>query len=623
MERSDVVRRYSPFTPVELPDRTWPDRSPDRAPRWLSTDLRDGNQALAVPMSPQRKLALFEQLVAMGYREIEIGYPVASKDEYDFVRLLIEEDRIPDDVRISVLVQAREDLIRRTAESLHGARNATIHVYNATCPQFRSLVFGMTRDQCKALAVEGTRLMMKYAEKELADCNVGYQYSPELFNETELDFSLEVCEAVMDLWEPGPGRELVLNFPATVERARPNVFADQIEWLDRNLSHREDVCLSIHPHNDRGTGIASAELALLAGAQRVEGCLFSGGERAGNVCLVTLGLNYLTQGIDPEIDFSDIEGIRRTVEECTGMKVPERFPYAGDLVFTAFSGSHQDAINKGFAAAQAEARTTGVEVRDLPWTIPYLPIDPEDIGRSYEAVVRINSHSGKGGIAYVMSTWHGLNLPRGLQIEFARAVQTLADDHGEELTPESIRRCFEQEYLRPTDPAAIYDALEALATVTLYVGGAGSNAEKEALATLTETFAPWDVDVRDVHMVGDQQEAVGQHNSVKIYAECTFNGPNGAGALGGLGALGTLGAIGTLANLGTLGESDERGNRKIWGAAIGVDLRSLALEAVRVAAARSGILTPRLDRRPDATKTVLTTAPDWSAPRVLDTDSAV
>lgn len=439
--------RYRAFPPVNLPDRTWPGKTITSAPRWLSTDLRDGNQSLVAPMSPARKLAMFELLVGMGYKEIEVGFPVASQDDHDFLRVLIEQDRIPDDVRISVLVQARDELIRRTVESLEGAPRATIHLYNATSPLFRRVVFGMDRDECKDLAVQGTRLMMKYADRTLADCDLGFQYSPELFNDTELEFALEVCEAVMDVWQPEPDRGIILNFPTTVERSLPNVFADQIEWLDRNLSRREHVCLSIHPHNDRGTGVASTELALLAGAERVEGCLFGNGERAGNVCLVTLGLNMFTQGVDPGIDFSDINGIRRVVEDCNGIPVHPRHPYGGDLVYTSFSGSHQDAIKKGFEHLERDAAAAGVPVDEYTWAVPYLPIDPKDIGRSYEAVIRVNSQSGKGGVAYIMKADHHLDLPRRLQIEFSRVVQARTDAEGGEVTPAAMWEAFADEYL--------------------------------------------------------------------------------------------------------------------------------------------------------------------------------
>jgi 2-isopropylmalate synthase len=439
--------RYAPFTPVDLPDRTWPTKTITKAPRWLSTDLRDGNQALIDPMSPARKLAMFELLVRMGYKEIEVGFPAASQTDFDFVRQLVEEDRIPSDVQISVLTQAREELIERTVQSLAGAPRATVHLYNATAPLFRRVVFGIDRDDCKALAVQGTQHVMKYAEKYLGDCDFGYEYSPEIFIDTELDFALEVCEAVMDVWEPGPDREIILNLPSTIERSTPNVYADQIEWMSRNLSRREHVALSVHPHNDRGTGVASAELAIMAGADRVEGCLFGNGERTGNVCLVTLGMNLFSQGVDPRIDFSDIDEIRRTVEYCNQIPVHERHPYAGDLVYTSFSGSHQDAIKKGFDALERDAAAAGVPVDEFRWALPYLPIDPKDVGRSYEAVIRVNSQSGKGGVAYIMKTEHSLDLPRKLQIEFSRVVQEHTDGEGGEVTPERMWEIFEREFL--------------------------------------------------------------------------------------------------------------------------------------------------------------------------------
>ncbi|MEV5751882.1 2-isopropylmalate synthase [Actinoallomurus sp. NPDC052308] len=439
--------RYAPFEPVDLPDRTWPSKTITKAPRWLSTDLRDGNQALIDPMSPARKLAMFELLVRMGYKEIEVGFPSASQTDFDFVRQLIEEDRIPADVQISVLTQAREELIERTAQALAGSPRATIHLYNATAPLFRRVVFGIDRDDCKALAVQGTQHVMKYAEKYLGDCDFGYEYSPEIFIDTELEFALEVCEAVMDVWEPGPDREIILNLPSTIERSTPNVYADQIEWMSRNLSRREHIALSVHPHNDRGTGVASAELAMLAGADRVEGCLFGNGERTGNVCLVTLGMNLFSQGVDPQIDFSDIDEIRRTVEYCNQIPVHERHPYAGDLVYTSFSGSHQDAIKKGFDALQRDAAAAGVPVDEFRWALPYLPIDPKDVGRSYEAVIRVNSQSGKGGVAYIMKTEHSLDLPRKLQIDFSRVVQEHTDGEGGEVTPEQMWEIFEGEFL--------------------------------------------------------------------------------------------------------------------------------------------------------------------------------
>jgi 2-isopropylmalate synthase len=440
--------RYTPFKPVNLPDRTWPSKSITKAPRWLSTDLRDGNQALIDPMSPSRKRAMFDLLVKLGYKEIEVGFPSASQTDYDFVRELIEADKIPADVRISVLTQAREDLIERTVQSLEGAQRATVHMYNATAPEFRKVVFRNTRDETKALAVAGTGHVMHYAEKILADAtDFGYEYSPEIFMDTELDFALEVCEAVMDVWQPDPDREIILNLPCTVERSTPNVYADQIEWMSRHLSRRDSVCLSVHTHNDRGTAVADAELAVLAGANRVEGCLFGNGERTGNVCLVTLGLNLFSQGIDPMIDFSNIDEIRRTVEYANQLPVHPRHPYAGELVYTAFSGSHQDAIKKGFEALEAAAEGAGVNVADYPWGVPYLPLDPHDVGRSYEAVIRVNSQSGKGGVAYVMKTGHSLDLPRRLQIEFSKVIQVRTDEEGGEVTPAEIWESFNAEYL--------------------------------------------------------------------------------------------------------------------------------------------------------------------------------
>ena len=444
-------QRYTPFQPVDLPDRAWPGRSLTRAPRWLSTDLRDGNQALIDPMSPARKHKMFDLLVRMGYKEIEVGFPSASQTDFDFVRELIEGDRVPDDVRISVLTQAREDLIERSVQSLVGARMATVHLYNATAPIFRRVVFRIDREECKALAVEGTRHVMKYAEALLAgsaqSTDFGYEYSPEIFMDTELDFALDVCAGVMDVWQPEPDREIILNLPCTVERSTPNVYADQIEWISRNLPRRDSVCVSVHTHNDRGTAVADAELAVLAGADRIEGCLFGNGERTGNVCLVTLGLNLFSQGIDPMINFADVDEIRRTVEYCNQLPVHPRHPYAGDLVYTAFSGSHQDAIKKGFEALEADAARAGVPFASYPWAVPYLAIDPHDVGRTYEAVIRVNSQSGKGGVAYLMKAEHRLDLPRRMQIEFSRVIQAHTDIEGGEVTAAQMWDIFATEYL--------------------------------------------------------------------------------------------------------------------------------------------------------------------------------
>jgi 2-isopropylmalate synthase len=444
--------RYRPFPTVDLPDRQWPTRTITAAPRWLTTDLRDGNQALIDPMNAARKNAMFDLLVRMGYKEIEVGFPAASQTDFDFVRSLIENDRIPDDVRISVLTQAREELIERTVQSLVGSKQATVHMYNAAAPVFRRVVFGFQGDgraECRAVAVDGIQAIMKYADVYLSGTEFGLEYSPEIFMDTELDFSLEICEGVMDVWQPGPNREIVINLPCTVERSTPNVYADQIEWMSRHFSRREYVCVSVHTHNDRGTATADAELAVLAGAQRIEGCLFGNGERSGNVDLVTLGLNLYSQGVDPMIDFSDIDEIRRTAEYCNRINVHERHPYAGDLVYTSFSGSHQDAIKKGFEDLERRATEQGVTPREMAWQMPYLPIDPKDVGRSYEAVIRVNSQSGKGGVAYIMKADHKLDLPRRLQIEFSHVIQRHTDGEGGEVDADLMWQIFSEEYLAP------------------------------------------------------------------------------------------------------------------------------------------------------------------------------
>lgn len=447
------VGRYVPFEPLQLPDRTWPDKKLTRAPRWLSTDLRDGNQALIDPMTPARKRKLFDLLVAMGYKEIEIGFPSASQTEYDFVRsLILDPGAIPDDVTISVLTQAREDLIERTAQSLVGAHRATIHLYNAVAELFRRVVFRASAAETVDLARRGTQWVVQYAEKYLGDVEFGYEYSPEIFTQADTDYALEVCHAVMDVWQPGEGREIILNLPATVEMSTPNTYADQIEYFGRHVRDRQYVCLSLHPHNDRGTAVAAAEFGQLAGADRVEGCLFGHGERTGNVDLVTLGMNLYSQGIDPQIDFSHMDDIRRTVEYCTGMPVPARQPYSGDLVYTAFSGSHQDAIKKGLEDLERQAREQHVGLHQVRWQAPYLPIDPHDVGRTYEAVIRVNSQSGKGGMAYLMKSDHQLDLPRRLQIEFSRAVQQHADAEGGEITSAQLWSYFSREYLDRSTP---------------------------------------------------------------------------------------------------------------------------------------------------------------------------
>ncbi|MBO2459670.1 2-isopropylmalate synthase [Actinomadura violacea] len=438
--------RYRPFTPIKLTDRTWPAKVVTEAPRWCAVDLRDGNQALIDPMDAHRKLKMFELLVRMGYKEIEVGFPAASQTDYDFVRQIIDEGRIPDDVVIQVLTQARPELIERTFEAVRGAKQAIVHLYNSTSTLQRRVVFGQDKDGITAIAVEGAKLCAKLAE-DMGDTEIYFEYSPESFTGTELEYAVEVCNAVNDVWKPTPDRKVIVNLPATVEMATPNIYADQIEWMNRNLAYRDSVVLSLHPHNDRGTAVAAAELGYMAGADRIEGCLFGNGERTGNVCLVTLGLNLFTQGVDPQIDFSDIDEIRRTVEYCNQLPVHERHPYGGDLVYTAFSGSHQDAINKGFDHLKRDAEAAGKPVEEYTWEVPYLPIDPHDVGRTYEAVIRVNSQSGKGGVAYIMKTEHSLELPRRLQIEFSRVVQEHTDDQGGEVTPERMWEIFEAEFL--------------------------------------------------------------------------------------------------------------------------------------------------------------------------------
>jgi 2-isopropylmalate synthase len=433
--------KYRPFPAVDLADRQWPGKTITRPPIWMSTDLRDGNQALIEPMSPEKKLRFFEMLVKIGIKEIEVGFPSASQTDFDFVRMLVDENRIPDDVTIIVLTQARDELIRRTVDSAVGAKRAIVHVYNSVAPVFRRVVFGMTQDEIVDIAVNGTRLI-----KELVAAHPqtqwGLEYSPESFSTTELDFSKRIVDAVSAEWQPTPANRMIVNLPSTVEAATPNVYADQIEWMCRHLERRDALVVSVHPHNDRGTAVAAAELAVLAGADRVEGCLFGNGERTGNVDLVTLALNLYTQGVHPGLDFSDIDSVRQLVEECNALPVHPRHPYAGDLVFTAFSGSHQDAIKKGFARQQ----------KDAIWEVPYLPIDPADLGRSYDAVIRVNSQSGKGGMAYLLEQEFGLQLPRRLQIEFSRVVQQLADSSGREIAAADIHALFQREYLEQDKP---------------------------------------------------------------------------------------------------------------------------------------------------------------------------
>lgn len=488
-QRNSAMRshRYEPFfTEVDhitLPDRTWPDKVIDRAPQWCAVDLRDGNQALIDPMSPERKRRMFELLVNMGYKEIEVGFPSASQTDFNFVREIIDNGMIPDDVTIQVLVQCREHLIRRTFEACAGAKNVIVHFYNSTSILQRKVVFRKDREAIKKIATDAATLVKTIA-RDYPGTNWRWEYSPESFTGTELEYAKEVCDAVVDVMDPTPDNPIILNLPSTVEMITPNVYADSIEWMHRNLNRRDSIIISLHPHNDRGTGVAAAELGYMAGADRIEGCLFGNGERTGNVCLVTLGLNMLTQGVDPQIDFSDIDQIRRTVEYCNQLRVPERHPYGGDLVFTAFSGSHQDAINKGIDAMAAKVRP-GAQVKDVPaealekevWEVPYLPIDPKDIGRSYEAVIRVNSQSGKGGVAYIMKTDHNLDLPRPMQVEFSSVVQAVTDAEGGEVNPKAMWDIFATEYL---------DRVSPIEAISLTVDGGQTEGEDAKVTALVD-----------------------------------------------------------------------------------------------------------------------------------------
>lgn len=456
------VHKYQPFHEqinVELADRTWPSKRIEKAPIWCAVDLRDGNQALIDPMSPERKLKMFKLLVDMGYKEIEVGFPSASQTDFDFVRILIEDGHIPDDVVIQVLTQARDHLIERTFESLKGSKQAVVHFYNSTSVLQRRVVFNQDKAGIKEIALHAAR-KCKELEATLPGTTVYYEYSPESYTGTELQYAVEVCNAVVEIIDPSPAHKMILNLPATVEMATPNIYADSIEWMSRNLERRDSVLISLHPHNDRGTAVAAAELGYLAGADRIEGCLFGNGERTGNVDLVTLGMNLFSQGIDPHIDFSDLDEIKRTVEYCNQLPVPERAPYGGDLVYTAFSGSHQDAIKKGFELMNKEASEKGVSVDDLVWAVPYLPIDPKDVGRSYEAVIRVNSQSGKGGVAYLLKSDHSLDLPRKLQIEFSRVVQNKTDAEGGEVSSEKLWDIFTDEYLPSLDSSKKWGRFE-------------------------------------------------------------------------------------------------------------------------------------------------------------------
>ncbi|GAA2854780.1 2-isopropylmalate synthase [Streptosporangium fragile] len=556
--------RYRPFTPVRLTDRTWPDKVIEKAPRWCAVDLRDGNQALIDPMDSHRKLKMFELLVKMGYKEIEVGFPAASQTDFDFVRQIIEEGLIPDDVVIQVLTQARAELIERTFESLRGAKQAIVHLYNSTSTLQRRVVFGQDREGITAIAVEGARLCKKLAA-EMDDTEIYFQYSPESFTGTELEYAVEVCNAVNDVWQPTPERKVIVNLPATVEMATPNVYADQIEWMNRHLAYRDSIVLSLHPHNDRGTAVAAAELGYMAGADRIEGCLFGNGERTGNVCLVTLGMNLFSQGIDPEVDISDIDEIRRVTEYCNQLPVHPRHPWGGELVYTAFSGSHQDAIKKGFEHLERDAAAAGVPVDDFTWEVPYLPIDPKDIGRTYEAVIRVNSQSGKGGVAYIMKADHHLDLPRRLQIEFSRTVQARTDASGGEVTPEHMWEIFTDEYL--PNPASPWGRLGLLAHRTTSRGDG-----KDAIGADLRVEG----EIREVEGVGNGPISAFCHALTKVgvevrvldYAEHAMS-------------------AGTDAKAASYVEC-EIGGQSLWGVGIDANTTTAALKAVISAVNRAG-----------------------------------
>lgn len=507
---SNPASKYRAYPVLDLPDRTWPNKTISQAPIWCSSDLRDGNQSLIEPMSPEKKLRFFKTLVEVGVKEIEVAFPSASQTDFDFVRLLIEEGHIPEDTTIQVLTQAREDLIARTFESLKGAPKAIVHMYNAVSPAFRRIVFNQDKAGVKAIAVHAAELFQKYAAQQ-PETQWTFQYSPETFSATETPFAVEVCNAVLDVWQPTAANKVILNLPATVEVAMPNVYADQIEWFARNINHRENVIISLHTHNDRGTGVAASELGILAGADRVEGCLFGNGERTGNVDLVTLALNMYTQGIDPQLDFSDIDAVRKVVEECNQLPVHPRHPYAGDLVHTAFSGSHQDAIRKGFAQRQAG---------DI-WEVPYLPIDPADIGRDYEAVIRVNSQSGKGGVTYLLEQEYGIQLPRRMQIEFSQVIKTETDRSGLEVSAAQIYSILDNEYLKAVTPYALQkhriqeeDGTCTLTTevsangVTKSWSGCGNGPLEALVASL-----PMPVEIMDYH-----QHAIGSGSDAQAAA---------------------------------------------------------------------------------------------------------
>ncbi|MBM7368359.1 2-isopropylmalate synthase [Gordonia hydrophobica] len=532
------VHRYRSFEAevekVSLPDRTWPDKVAERAPMWCAVDLRDGNQALIDPMSPARKRRMFDLLVRMGYKEIEVGFPSASQTDFDFVREIIDEGAIPDDVTIQVLTQARPELIARTYEACAGAQNVIVHFYNSTSILQRRVVFRADKDAITKIATDAATLCLE-EEKKYPDTNWRYEYSPESYTGTELSYAKAVCDAVSEVIAPTPDKPLIINLPATVEMATPNVYADSIEWMHRNLARRDSIILSLHPHNDRGEGVAAAELGYLAGADRIEGCLFGNGERTGNVCLVTLGMNMFSRGIDPQINFADIDEIRRTVEYCNQLNVPERHPYGGDLVYTAFSGSHQDAINKGLDQMKIDADEADSDVDDILWQVPYLPIDPKDVGRNYEAVIRVNSQSGKGGVTYIMKADHGLDLPRRLQIEFSREIQKITDGEGGEVNPKAMWDVFAQEYLEPITPlermrqrvdAAETDEGEDSVTAVVLVDGVEkeiSGTGNGPLAAFVDALSTIDYNVRVLDYYEHAMTA-GDDAEAASYVEAEING---------------------------------------------------------------------------------------------------
>jgi 2-isopropylmalate synthase len=570
------IHKYSQYQDtfdVSLPDRTWPDKRITEAPRWCAVDLRDGNQALIDPMSPERKRIMFDLLVKMGYKEIEVGFPSASQTDFDFVRSLVEENAIPDDVTIQVLTQARDHLIERTYESIAGAKQAIVHLYNSTSVLQREVVFRSDKQGIIDIALHGAR-KCREMEKTIPGTTVYYEYSPESYTGTELEYAVDVCNQVLEVFEPTPERKVIINLPSTVEMASPNVYADSIEWMGRHLNHRENVLISLHPHNDRGTAIAAAELGYLAGADRIEGCLFGNGERTGNVDLVALGINLFTQGIDPQIDFSDIDEVKRTAEYCNQLSVHERSPWAGDLVFTAFSGSHQDAIKKGFEAMAADAAAQGKDVNELKWAVPYLPVDPKDLGRNYEAVIRVNSQSGKGGVAYLLKTDHALDLPRKLQIEFSGVVQAHTDQEGGEFTSDAIWGIFQDEYLPSATETEKWGRFELQSTRT-----------SSRLAGSVELT----IDLRDGDTVSE--------------ATATGNGPIAAF----LTVMRDRGIDVTLYDyvehaLSASGDAQaasyvelQVGERRLWGVGIDADIATASLKAV-VSAVNRAIRTSAPDR---------------------------